>query len=222
MDVSGKLVELLRKAPHLDVVKGYKGNDCTFKQGADWLIANGVTVLPETGIGDMSDGYHTFNELYHHRAVLFSVICNLHPLCSWKAKKHHDGTMYDGMFIVGINTPEGQATYHYDIDPYWDMFKVPEADFAPEWDGHTADEVIRRIALLGTDGTDSNISTKWISVKDRLPEFCVAVLAYAKYYVSVRYEPTVVRWTGDYWCDATGIRMQVTHWMPLPQPPKGE
>lgn len=63
---------------------------------------------------------------------------------------------------------------------------------------------------------------EWISVKDRLPEFCVAVLAYAKYYVSVRYEPTVVRWTGDYWCDATGIRMQVTYWMPMPQPPKGE
>ena len=44
MDVRGKLVELLRNSPHLDIVKGYKGNDCTFEQGADWLIANGVTV----------------------------------------------------------------------------------------------------------------------------------------------------------------------------------
>ena len=105
--------------------------------------------IPHSGIGDLSDGYHTFNELYHHRAVLFSVICNLHPLCSWKAKKHHDGTMYDGMFIVGINTPEGQATYHYDIEPYWDMFKVPVVEFAPVWDGHTPDEAIRRIGLLG-------------------------------------------------------------------------
>lgn len=105
--------------------------------------------IPHSGIGDLSDGYHTFNELYHHRAVLFSVICNLHPLCSWKAKKHHDGTMYDGMFIVGINTPEGQATYHYDIEPYWDMFKVPVVEFAPAWDGHTPDEAIRRISLLG-------------------------------------------------------------------------
>ena len=26
--------------------------------------------------GDTSDGYHTFNELYRHRAILFSVICN--------------------------------------------------------------------------------------------------------------------------------------------------
>ena len=44
MDVRGKLVELLRNSPHLDTVKGYKGNDCTFEQGADWLIAHGVTV----------------------------------------------------------------------------------------------------------------------------------------------------------------------------------
>lgn len=112
-----------------------------------------IREIPEDEInGETSDGYHTFNELYHHRAVLFSVICNLHPLCSWKAKKHHDGTMYDGMFIVGINTPEGQATYHYDIDPYWDMFKIPEAEFAPVWDGHTPDEAIRRIGVLGGDG----------------------------------------------------------------------
>ena len=44
MDVREKLVELLRNSPHLDTIKGYKGNDCTFEQGADWLIARGVTV----------------------------------------------------------------------------------------------------------------------------------------------------------------------------------
>ena len=44
MDVREKLVELLRNSPHLDTVKGYKGSDCTFEQGADWLIRNGVTV----------------------------------------------------------------------------------------------------------------------------------------------------------------------------------
>ena len=44
MDAREKLVELLRNSPHLDTVKGYKGNDCTFEQGADWLIAHGVTV----------------------------------------------------------------------------------------------------------------------------------------------------------------------------------
>ena len=50
--VKGKLVELLRNSPHLDVVKGYKNNDCTFKQGADWLIANGVTVQEWISVKD--------------------------------------------------------------------------------------------------------------------------------------------------------------------------
>lgn len=98
--------------------------------------------------GDTSDGYHTFNELYHHRAVLFSVIVKAFPDKAWKSKKHHDGTMYDGMFIVGIETPRGQATYHYDIDPYWDIFECPELERAPEWDGHTPEEAVNRIGKL--------------------------------------------------------------------------
>lgn len=99
-------------------------------------------------MGSFSDGYHTFDELYHHRAVLFSVICNTHKDIAWKSKKHDTGDMYDGMFIVGIETPDGQATYHYDIEPYWDMFNVKELEFAPTWDGHTPGEAIRRIGLL--------------------------------------------------------------------------
>ena len=52
MDVREKLVELLRNSPHLDTVKGYKGNDCTFEQGADWLIAHGVTVQEWISVAD--------------------------------------------------------------------------------------------------------------------------------------------------------------------------
>ena len=98
--------------------------------------------------GETSDGYHTFNELYHHRAVLFSVIVNSYQDLCWKSKKHHAGDMYDGMFIVGIDTPNGQATYHYDINPYWDMFNCKELEFAPEWDGHTPTQAIERIGSL--------------------------------------------------------------------------
>ena len=98
--------------------------------------------------GNTSDGYHTFNELYHHRAVLFSVIVRNYPELSWKSKKHHTGDMYDGMFIVGIDTPFGQASYHYDIDQYWDMFDCKELEYAPEWDGHTPEQAIERIGKL--------------------------------------------------------------------------
>lgn len=52
MDVKEKLVELLRNSPYLDTVKGYKGNDCTFEQGADWLIAHSVTVQEWISVND--------------------------------------------------------------------------------------------------------------------------------------------------------------------------
>ena len=105
-------------------------------------------IEPQPIDGSTSDGYHTFNELYHHRAVLFSVIVAKFADRAWKSKLHADGTMYEGMFIVGIKTPDGQATYHYDVEPYWDMFRCKEVDRAPEWDGHTPDQAIERIGKL--------------------------------------------------------------------------
>jgi len=42
---------------------------------------------------------------------------------SWKSFKHADGTMYDGMFIAGIETPEGQYTYHCE-EEYLYMFAM--------------------------------------------------------------------------------------------------
>jgi hypothetical protein len=107
------------------------------------------TSEPPAVTGETSDGYHTFNELYRHQAVLLSVICNIRRDLAWKSKKHRDGSMYDGMFIVGIDTPSGQVTYHYDFYPYWDMFNVPELESAPEWGGHTPAQAIERIAGLG-------------------------------------------------------------------------
>lgn len=114
--------------------------------------------------GETSDGYHTFNELYHHRAVLFSVIVKAFPERAWKARQHHDGTMYSGMFIVGIDTPEGQASYHYDIDPYWDMFECRELERAPEWDRHTPAQAIERIRKLGPVRHG-----KWLKASGMLP-----------------------------------------------------
>ena len=133
------------------------GIDLTFTPMRDGLVCSTI-LTPEQAIaatlgtritGETSDGYHTFNELYHHRAVLFSVIVRDHQELAWKSKHHHDGTTYDGMFIVGIETPTGQATYHYDIAPYWDMFDCKELEQAPEWDGHTPADAIARIATLG-------------------------------------------------------------------------
>jgi len=97
-------------------------------------------------IGEVSDGYHTFNELYYHRMILFAVICNKHKEKAWKSKLHHDGTMYDNYFIVGVTTPEGDYTYHYHMDS-WEVFEVKELEFAPEWDGHKPDDITRLLTL---------------------------------------------------------------------------
>lgn len=97
--------------------------------------------------GSTSDGYHTFDELYHHRMILFSIICNQNKENAWKSLKHHDGTMYDDYFIVGITTTEGDYTYHYHIDN-WHYFDVKELPLAPEWDGHKPDDITRLLSLV--------------------------------------------------------------------------
>lgn len=96
--------------------------------------------------GDFSDGYHTFDELYYHRMILFAVICNNYKDKAWKSWLHHDGTMYDDYFIVGVKTPEGQYSYHYHKD-HWDMFKVKEEEKAPKWDGHLPKDITRLLSL---------------------------------------------------------------------------
>lgn len=105
---------------------------------------------PSEDIGEVSDGYHTFNQLYHQRAILFATIVNQNKDIAWKSFKHSDGKYcFDRngeWFIVGIDTPEGSYTYHYSKE-YWDYFKCKELDCGKEWDGHTEKDVTRLLSL---------------------------------------------------------------------------
>ena len=56
---------------------------------------------------------------------------------------------------------------------------------------------------------------KWISVKDRLPECDQVVLCHRNGWV------TKDAWLGSNWWHQNDVN-PITHWMPLPQPPKGE
>lgn len=104
--------------------------------------------LYDVDIGEVSDGYHTFNSLYFQRLVLFAALCNTFSNLAWKSKLHHDGEVPfgGGWFIVGIDTPDGQYTYHYELKD-WDLFKCKELERAPEWDGHTDKDVGRLLSL---------------------------------------------------------------------------
>ena len=95
----------------------------------------------------ISDKWHTFEELYYHRMVLFLSLQLAHKDKAWKSKQHHDGTMFDDSFIVGIDTPQGQYSYHYNLK-YWDLFKdIKELEFAPEYDGHKPSDISRLLSL---------------------------------------------------------------------------
>lgn len=97
---------------------------------------------------DISDGYHTFSELYEHRTYLFMVLVQVFNLYSWKSKLHSDGTMFKDMFIVGIDIPKiGQLSYHCDLK-YYDLFRCKELERGLEWDGHSPEEVLRRLKSL--------------------------------------------------------------------------
>lgn len=120
-------------------------------------------------MGEVSDGYHTFNQLYHQRAVLFATIVNEHPGISWKSFKHSDGHYCfdeDGeMFIVGIDTPEGSYTYHYH-KKYWDLFRCKELERGKEWDGHTEKDVTRLLSLKPEPKTGHWISDGYETEED--------------------------------------------------------
>ena len=127
--------------PHFGITHSVMNCDPHF--GVDYSTSTDCTVDP----GDFSDGYHTFNELYEHRTALFATLCRLLPERAWKSCFHSDGTMFDDMFIAGIETPEGTYSYHCE-NKYWAMFDgVPELTRAPEWDGHEPEDYERLFSL---------------------------------------------------------------------------
>jgi len=57
----------------------------------------------------------------------------------------------------------------------------------------------------------------WISVKDRLPKDGSGLLIVYNYYLN---EVATAYYDGDMWCTTGGE--YISHWQPLPEPPKGE
>lgn len=121
----------------------------------------------------VSDGYHTFEELYDHRFALFIALCKkvneedeqakslgvfkegfafdhkgwIRKV--WRSKLHADGTNHDGWFVLGIHKEKGkQLTYHLPYAKWDEVSFAEELEKAPEFDGHTPADVINRLKLL--------------------------------------------------------------------------
>ena len=102
-------------------------------------------------IGEFSDGYHTFNELYDYRkaynAAFFNELAKQGLYDVHKSKLHSDGKVPfddDNWFIVMAELPTGQISNHYEIKD-WDLFDIPEKEKANTWDGHTPQDVYKRL-----------------------------------------------------------------------------
>lgn len=110
--------------------------------------------VPDGDVGKVSDGYHTFDDLYTQRLILTAVIVRDHPDICWKSRRHNNGDLcFDGgYFIVGIDTPAGPYTYHYE-DKYWGLFDCTELTVGKKWDGHTSEDVNRLLSIAPLGGS---------------------------------------------------------------------
>lgn len=112
-----------------------------------------MSIPNSVDMGEINDGYHTFNELYAHRIELFLALCRMiasegSDKVVWKSRLHSDGTSLDGWFVLGIFEDHGsQITYHLP-DARWDDADCDELDRAPMWDGHTSNDVLQRLKQL--------------------------------------------------------------------------
>jgi hypothetical protein len=110
-----------------------------------------VDFLPEDIRGDISDGYHSFNELYQFRLVLTALLFNKWAdeglIEVYKSKKHFDGKPCFGgkWFIIVANLPTGQVSFHYELKD-WNAFSCVQYDKSKDpWDGHTAMVALKRL-----------------------------------------------------------------------------
>lgn len=118
---------------------------------------------------ELSDGYHTFNELYEFRKMYNAALFNEWALsknnlqhdstkfgakhCVHKSWRHYDGeecfpNSKHRWFIVSAMLPTGLISNHYK-EKDWDLFKVPEVEKALfPFDGHTEKDVLERISKI--------------------------------------------------------------------------
>ena len=99
--------------------------------------------------GHVSDGFHTFDELYLHRDLLFLNLMRLNTKEAWVSRANSDGSVIDGWFLAGLELPTGQISYHMP-DDLWEVarrYSAVEHETAP-WDGHTAEDTLTRLNLL--------------------------------------------------------------------------
>ncbi len=130
----------------------------TEEQGSNKKLLRLRVELDGMDVGGLvSDGYHTFDELYDHRITLWIALCRSYrthgsrtmPPDVWRSTLHSDGSAFDGWFVLGFGKQSGnQITYHIPISRWEETGFAETLDRAPKWDGHKPSDVIERLKRL--------------------------------------------------------------------------
>lgn len=127
--------------------------------------ADCIRYMDAADVEKMSDGYHTFADLYEQRLILSAALAKNNPN-AWKSKRHEDGSVPfgGGWFIMGFDTDEGCYTYHYELKD-WELFQCKELDKGKPWDGHTSKDVRRLLSIPAAD-VASVVHGRWERTAD--------------------------------------------------------
>lgn len=137
------------------------------EQVKDFISRTG-NIVKLAGEDDMqvSDGYHTMDELYEHRVTLWIALCRMQATRAniaedemltgeskvvWRSKNHSDGEPAFGgtWFVLGIGDEKGkQITYHLPLSRWDETEFAVTLTKAPEFDGHTSADVLERLKEL--------------------------------------------------------------------------
>lgn len=113
-----------------------------------------------------------------------------------------------------------EAIWTMENGAWWDSLNddMSDADKNPLFDA-----LDMAISALRAKREQESNEPKWISVNEMLPRCGERVLARTGPFVGEAYRTSAGSWyrqSGIAWRDA--LDTSVTHWMPMPHPPKGE
>lgn len=109
----------------------------------------------------ISDGYHTFGELYEHRIRLFIQLCKMTKALSLLDVTNKVKGIYPSVwayveneseqwFLLGIWKEDGkQITYHLPARFWNEVCEFAEIlKDKPQWDGHSSSDILERLKQL--------------------------------------------------------------------------
>lgn len=114
------------------------------------FISHLITHLPAEKRELVSNGHHSFGELYDFRMVLTAAFFNslsadaMHK--TYKSQHHHesDTEMDEGWFVTGAVLHGKPISFHYEMK-LWDLFHVATTESSPAYEPYTSAEAFERL-----------------------------------------------------------------------------